>query len=133
MFWTYNTLNTLNALRDFFDFHNDWGIVRSDKNMLDWDSDPMFKKLYYSKKDDAYMYEMLVPGFNKDNLSVEVDNGVLTVKGEREKGNSEKVVINKKMTINDYDKIDAEIKDGILYLKFEAPKHKSDVKRIELK
>lgn len=69
-------------------------------------------------------YEIEVPGFNKDNINITVDKGILSVVGERdiEGSHAGKKYVNKQLNIGDIDidKIDAEIKDGILFIKIEC-------------
>ena len=86
------------------------------------------------------IYQMEVPGFNKDNLKVEVAEGVLTISGKREVkdkdyvGNSQ---ISKRLTVGDVEDAEAEVKDGILTLKLKYPKPapppEVETKEIEIK
>ncbi len=67
-----------------------------------------------------------VPGFNKDNLKVELEDGVLTIKGEKpERKYFKQYYVNTR--VND---IAASIVDGELTLTLKYPK--AEVKQIEL-
>ena len=86
-------------------------------------------------EDDNVIYTLDVPGFNKDNLSVEVADGVLTISGKSEVraensyGRSE---IMKRYTVGDIESAKASIKDGILTVKLEYPNKEVKVKQIEI-
>lgn len=68
-----------------------------------------------------------VPGFNKDNLSIDLEDGVLTIKGEKpERKYFKQYYVNHR--VND---ITASIVDGELTLTLKYPK--SEPKQIELK
>jgi HSP20 family molecular chaperone IbpA len=78
-----------------------------------------------------YTYEMEVPGFNKENLKVEIANGILTISGEREAGHVGKTKIFKQLSIGSTpEDVNAQIKDGILTLTFRN--HQKEVKQIEV-
>jgi len=81
--------------------------------------------------DGNVVYEIEVPGFNKDNLKVEVSDGILTVKGEIKTDNFKRKVF-KRMTVSDSENVDAEIKDGILTLRLIRPPSQN-VKKIDIK
>lgn len=86
--------------------------------------------LYHSESGSYFNIE--VPGFNKDNLTVEVRDNHLLIKGEREvtfesKSSVSKSTISKKYTIGenyDQEKIKADLKDGILEVFFPFKKEK---------
>jgi HSP20 family protein len=86
----------------------------------------------YTDKDGNLVYEIEVPGFNKENLNVEIADGILTVKGERASNSDQrKKQVYKRFTVSQSEEVDAEIKDGILTLVFKQPekkKTKIDVK-----
>ncbi|MFW6311677.1 MAG: Hsp20/alpha crystallin family protein [Nanoarchaeota archaeon] len=71
-----------------------------------------------------------VPGFNKDNLNVEYQNGVIMVTGENDFGRK----IQKKIRIGRDigEPKSAEIKDGVLKLEYEAPQTEENKRKIEL-
>ncbi len=68
-------------------------------------------------KDGNTVCEIECPGFNKDNLSIDVIDGILTVKGECGKRK-----VFRKFDINGVDDVDASAKDGILTLVIKKPK-----------
>jgi HSP20 family protein len=81
-----------------------------------------------SETDTGFALEMVVPGFAKEDLKLEVDNDILTISSEVEKENSEKSeqFTRKEYVISSFsrsfnlpesvnqDKIDAEYNNGIL-------------------
>jgi len=80
----------------------------------------------FYKTDYGYSLEMLVPGFNKENLSVELDDNKIFIKGETKYEDDTlmselcKSFISKKFIIPhdvDTSKIDADITDGVLSIK----------------
>jgi HSP20 family molecular chaperone IbpA len=106
-----------------------------------WDSlrknfDEMFMDVTYYNEDGNLVYKVEVPGFNKDNLSINIQNDILIIKGKRELKDKERHVgnksINKKLSIVDrFSDIDAEIKDGILTVTL--MKTEVEIQKIELK
>jgi len=101
-----------------------------------WDNfwtgfDDIFKDDRYTDKDDNIAYELECPGFNKDNLKVEINDGVLTIKGERGEGNRIRKIF-KRLSVSQTDQVNAEIKDGILTIVFQTPETKKATK-IDLK
>lgn len=68
-----------------------------------------------------------VPGFNETNLNIELDNDVLTIKGETENRKYHRQYY----TSQGIEDIDAKIKDGVLTLTLKYPQR--EVKRIEVK
>jgi len=91
----------------------------------------------FYKTEDGYSLNMLVPGFNKDNLSVELENNKLSISGETKYDDSTLLsditnsIINKKFVIPvdvDAGKIDAEVTDGILSIRL--PFKKKDKKKV---
>jgi HSP20 family molecular chaperone IbpA len=87
----------------------------------------------YSYKNDAgdFVREIECPGFNKQNLSVELSEGVLTISGERKDNEGIERKIYKRFRMGTYEDVDAKIEDGILYLTIKTPKEKKQ--KIELK
>jgi HSP20 family molecular chaperone IbpA len=101
------------------------------------DVDGMFRNLWtgfenifsdtrYLNKEGDIVFEIEVPGFNKENLSVEIADGILTVQGERniEGDHVGQRKIYKRLQVGRSEEVDAEIKDGILYLCLKQPKKK---------
>ena len=92
-----------------------------------------------SESDDAFAIKVEIPEVQKDDVKVTVENGVLTIRGERKKEQEEKDrkfhrveryygVFTRSFTLPDNvneAKIEAAFKDGMLYLqlpKTELPK-----------
>lgn len=82
-----------------------------------------------SEKDNAYIIESDLPGISKEDIDINIGDGVLTVKAERKLESSENDngyirreraygVFERSFNISDIDaeKIDAEFKDGVLKL-----------------
>jgi HSP20 family molecular chaperone IbpA len=86
----------------------------------------------YTNEDGNLVYEIEVPGFNKENLNVEIADGILTIKGERT-SNSDKRQrqLYKRFTVSQSEEVDASIEDGILTLVFKQPEKKKT--KVELK
>ena len=87
-------------------------------------------------KDGAYLF-FEAPGFNKSNLKVEMENGMLTINSKRtyEMNKEEKVkTISKKFTVGteyDAESIEATIEDGLLTV-FVPNFKKKEKKKISL-
>lgn len=65
-------------------------------DMFDWTKDPFwgrkenkFMRTDIKEKDGKYILEIDVPGYNKDNIKIELDNGYLIVTAEANKSNEE--------------------------------------------
>ena len=86
-------------------------------------------------EDENVVYTLDVPGFNKDNLKVEVAEGVLTISGESEvrKENSYgRSKIMKRFTVGEIESANAVVKDGVLTVKLKYPSKEVSVKKIEV-
>lgn len=87
-------------------------------------------------KDGAYLF-FEAPGFNKSNLKVEMEDGMITINGKRtyEINKQEKVkTISKKFTVGteyDAESIEATIEDGLLTV-FVPNFKKKEKKKISL-
>ena len=87
-------------------------------------------------KDGAYLF-FEAPGFNKSNLKVEMEDGMITINGKRtyEMNKEEKVkTISKKFTVGteyDAESIEATIEDGLLTV-FVPNFKKKEKKKISL-
>ena len=87
-------------------------------------------------KDGAYLF-FEAPGFNKTNLKVEMEDGMITINGKRtyEMNKEEKVkTISKKFTVGteyDAESIEATIEDGLLTV-FVPNFKKKEKKKISL-
>jgi len=91
------------------------------------DFNQVFGGSFDKDEDGNSICELEVPGFNKDNLSVELENGILTVKGETENRKLMKTI-----TVGKVEDIDAAIKDRILTITLIEPTG-DETKKIELK
>lgn len=105
---------------------DDWAWSSFDRMVSDLVSDfeKMFTGSAYESAEGNVVYEIEVPGFNKDNLKVEVSDGLLTVSGTREKGSRKSAgqeKIFKQLKIGDAEIEIARVEDGILKLTFKMP------------
>jgi HSP20 family protein len=95
------------------------------------------------EKDGCYMLRFDMPGLAKEDLKVTIDDGVLTIKGERkeekEEGSDEELwygYYNTSLMLPDDAKVEevkAELKDGVLIItipRTEEPK--KDVKEVKV-
>lgn len=87
----------------------------------------MFDSGWKQDNDGNSVFEIEVPGFNKDNIDVEIDQGIITVKGETD---TRKVFKRYQVGINQ--EVEASIKDGILSLTLIKPPEQQP-KKIELR
>ena len=72
----------------------------------------------FVKKDDTYEASLEVPGFSKENLKIEIEDGYLKLKGEAEVGGKKKTV-SKTYELpqkSDTKNLSATLKNGILGL-----------------
>lgn len=114
---------------------------REDVGLFEWR--PMVDTY---EKDDAIMIKAELPGVKKDDISIDVNNGVLSIKGERkhEEDVNEDNYYRKERFYGkfqraftlpdnaDPDKIEAGFKDGVLEVK--VPKtEQSKGKKVEIK
>lgn len=129
MFWPMSDSNRKpvgDYFRKFDEMENIFGNLFSDFSTA-------FDDYQYYNNDGDLIKEIEVPGFNKDNLAVEVSDsdGILIIKGERKNNEGVERKIFKRYRLGAYESADAEIKDGILYLTIKTPKDK--MQKIELK
>lgn len=93
-----------------------------------------FGNLYYETEDGDIVYEIEAPGFNKDNVKIQISDGVMDIKGMREFSKGEKHVgqtsLQKRISVGDVDNADAFIKDGII--KVVIKYKKEDVKEVKV-
>ena len=118
------------------DFDNVWDNFFSD-------FDRAFGECCYENKEGDYVYELEVPGFSQDDLSVQIADGILEVKGERKISDSQRFAgqktFYKRISIGDVQDAEASVNNGILTLTLKYPKEKVkevrfvDVKQIEEK
>jgi len=125
----------------FDDFFDDNFFTKKEKN---------FMKTDIKEKKDKYVIEMDLPGFEKENIKLELNNGYLTITGKQENNideEEEKYVHKERFygectrsffvgdNIKEED-IDAEFKNGMLKIdipKKEEQKEISETKQIEIK
>lgn len=125
----------------FDDFFDDNFFNKKDKNLMKTD---------IKEKKEKYIIEMDLPGFEKENIKLELNNGYLTISGKQENKideEEEKYVHKERFygectrsfyvgdNIKEED-IDAEFKNGILKIdipKKEEQKELSETKQIEIK
>ncbi len=114
-------------------------------DFLDRESSKMKCDIY--EKDGAYHLELDVPGFKKDEIKVECDNGTLTITAEKNENKEEKE--NKKYIKReriygkysrsfylgdvDSENIEAGFQDGILKITVPKVEEKDNKKYIEIK
>lgn len=92
---------------------------------------------YRKEENGDVVYTLDVPGFNKDNLKVEVSGDELNISGESEvrKDNSYgRSKIFKSVYVGEIEDAEAIIKDGLLTVRLRYPKDETkNVKKIEIK
>ena len=112
----------------------------------DFNSNNNSMKCDVYEKDDAYNIEVDVPGFKKEDINIDVDNGYLTVKAskhfdETEKG---KNYIRRERRYGKFertfylgdlktDDVEASFENGTLKIKVPKIEESKDKKRIEIK
>lgn len=106
-------------------------------NIIDnfWDTfDSSFGSNFYRDENNNVVVEIEAPGFNKDNINVEISNGTLIVNGERKLGNEKsagKTKIFKQYSIGSLTDAECKIKDGIVYVTIKMPEDEKP-KKIEV-
>jgi HSP20 family molecular chaperone IbpA len=112
-------------------------------SLFDWNPFESFNRDFFNVFEEAVTYldddknvvvELEVPGFNKDNIDIELSGGVLNVKGEREVKTECYVgrkSINKRYSIGEYTDATATVNDGILKIVITTPSEEK--KSIEVK
>ena len=99
------------------------------------------------EEDGDYKVEMDIPGFNKEDIKLNCDNGYLTIRAEKKDKNDVKdgkKYIRKERSYSKYErtfylgdcdeeKIDASYKDGTLYITIPKKDINRDKKYIEIK
>jgi HSP20 family protein len=135
----WNTLPSMDSfVNDFFgnSFLNTFNNTDGKVNILENDND--------------YSIEMALPGYEKDNVNIEIDNNMITISSNNEERNEEKNdnYIRREFKMSsfqrsfeipddvDEDKIDASMENGVLYLKMNKIKeveNKTNIKKIDIK
>ncbi|MBA3682350.1 MAG: Hsp20/alpha crystallin family protein [Bacteroidetes bacterium] len=121
-----NSYSNFNRGIDFPSFFNDTlDRLWKEEATVNW-----MPAVNIKERAEDFKIDLAVPGMNKENFKVEVDNGILTVSGERKEEKSEE---NEKVTRTEFhygsfkrafnlpdtadvDKIAANYKDGLLSL-----------------
>jgi len=98
------------------------------------------------EKDNNYHIEMDIPGFDKENVTIKVDDGRLTIKAtkEAEENSNDKNYIRRERTYGEYqrsfilgdvdvDKIDAKFEKGMLMITVPKKEKIDTSKVIEIK
>ncbi|MBP8946786.1 MAG: Hsp20/alpha crystallin family protein [Bacteroidales bacterium] len=100
-----------------------------------------------SEDENKFQIEVAAPGFNKDDFKVSLDNDVLTIQSEKTEEKEEKDKRYRRREFNyqsfsrsfivpdyiDKEKIEAEYKDGILYLNLPKMKERIEKKGKDIK
>lgn len=97
------------------------------------------------EKDDKYVIEMDIPGFKKEEVNVDYEEGYVTVtaKKEQEKNDENKNFIKRERVYGEYTRsfyvgnikeedIKAKFEDGMLKLKFPKENQKENIKQIPI-
>ena len=110
--------------------------------LFDWDPFEDLKSDFFNTFNDAVSYldddknlvvELEVPGFGKDNLDIELANGVLSINGKREVktecyvGRKE---ISKSYRVGEFQDATATVTDGILKVVIKTPS--AETKKVEV-
>lgn len=136
------TLVKYNRLPSLFDeFFNDWSFFD--------DTVPTKGLSHYSplgdviETDDAFNVELMMPGFDKKEIKMEVEEKSLVIEAERKKSESKYNTVEshfgkfrKSYTLPDYidvEKIDAKYKNGVLKITIPKNKEKVGNRLIEIK
>jgi len=130
----YSNSNFDRAINDLFN-NNNWSRpTNTTLNLRPTQSEPY--EVNYTKDGAYLLFE--APGFNKTNLKVELEDGILYIEGKRKyKMNEEECekLISQKLKIGDeYDptKVEATIEDGILTVFVQHYKKQEKKKRVSL-
>lgn len=112
----------------------------------DFNSNNNSMKCDVYEKDDAYNIEVDVPGFKKEDINIDVDNGYLTVKASKHFDETEKGKnyicrerrygkFERSFYLGDLktDDVEASFENGTLKIKVPKIEESKDKKRIEIK
>ena len=105
--------STYSLVRNVSDLFND---LISDDDFYNWTyRSGLSSKV--EKDDEGYTARVEIPGYNKENLSMKVENGNLLVVRSSKKDENDKVLYRLELTKDvDYKNIKAKSQDGILHL-----------------
>tara|TARA_Y100000356_G_scaffold60576_1_gene49191 strand:- start:342 stop:719 length:378 start_codon:yes stop_codon:yes gene_type:complete len=105
--------STYSLVRNVSDLFND---LISDDNFYNWTYRSSLSSKV-EKDDEGYTARVEIPGYNKENLSMKVENGNLLVVRSSKKDENDKVLYRLELTKDvDYKNIKAKSQDGILHL-----------------
>lgn len=84
----------------FDDFFNDWTGVGSDSNINKWSQAPV--NIHETK--DAYHLELSAPGLKKEDIKINVENGLLTISYEKDESTTseEYKTVRREFTYNSF-------------------------------
>ena len=112
----------------------------------DFNSNNNSMKCDVYEKDDAYNIEVDVPGFKKEDINIDVDNGYLTIKASKHFDETEKGKnyicrerkygkFERSFYLGDLktDDVEASFENGTLKIKVPKVEESKDKKRIEIK
>lgn len=101
---------------------------------------PGFPEWYYSRKcsksstintykddDGNYVYEVEIPGFKKEDITINVKGDILTINGRVTRGNGLVVELDKTLNIRGLKCKDAKMENGVLSLVFEENEKKDTI------
>ena len=122
------------------------GILSQDDVFEDFNSNNNSMKCDVYEKDDAYNIEVDVPGFKKEDINIDVDNGYLTIKASKHFDETEKGKnyicrerrygkFERSFYLGDLktDDVEASFENGTLKIKVPKVEDSKDKKRIEIK
>lgn len=105
-------------------------------DMFEDEFNRFFGSSVYKDEQGNYVYEMEVPGFNKENIQVEASDGIITISGERkidENNHAGRTKVFKQLNIGCApEDVSAKIVDGILSLTFTNREKENKTKKIEV-
>ena len=94
---------------------------------------------YYDKDANEYVISLSLPGFTKDDISVDIENDMLVIKGEIKNEKTKKFISQNKFSYSystnnlDIDTIAASMENGILEIRSKPIKELNITKKIEVK
>jgi|TARA_R110000751_G_scaffold284780_1_gene388805 HSP20 family molecular chaperone IbpA len=112
-----NINSTYGLIRDVGDLFSE---LVNDDEVYNW-SHKGYLSSKIEKNDEGFTAKVEVPGYNKENLSMKVENGDLLVVRSSKKDENNKVLYRLQLTKDiDYKNIKAKSQDGVLQLTLPA-------------
>ena len=112
---TANTYGLIGTVADLFD-----DLVNDTQNFYDWGQKRRLSSKI-EKNDDGYSANVELPGYNKENLSIKVENDNLLVVRSGKEDENQKILYRLQLTNDiDFKKIKAKSQDGVLHLTLPA-------------